>query len=41
MDVGEGVVREGGGCSPQKDIGRREERAGWVKNKYVAISNGA
>ena len=39
--VGGGGVEEGGGWTPQKDIIRREERAGWVKNSYVIISDGA
>ena len=36
-DVSGGGVGEGGGCPPWKDIGRREERAGRVKNIYVII----
>ena len=40
-DVGGGGVGAGGGFPPRKDIGRREERAGRVKNSYVIISNGA
>ena len=40
-DVGGGGAREGGGCPPRKDTGRREERAGRVKNSYVIISDGA
>ena len=40
-DVGGGGVGAGGGCHPQKDIGQWEERAGWVKNSYVIISDGA
>ena len=39
MDVGGGGVGAVGGCLPQKDSGRREEREGWVKNNYVTISN--
>ena len=34
-------VGAGGGCLPWKDIGRQEERAGGVKNKYITISDGA
>ena len=40
-DVSGGGVREGGSCPPRKEIGRREERAGQVKNSYVTISDGA
>ena len=40
-DVGEGGVGVGGGCPLRKDTGQREERAGLVKNKYVAMSGGA
>ena len=41
-------VRQWRGCRgrrgmppPWKDIGRKEERAGWVKNIYATISYGA
>ena len=37
-DVGGGGVGVGGGWPSQNDIGRREERAGRVKNNYVIIS---
>ena len=40
-DIGVDGVRAGGVCPPRKDIGRREERAGRVKNSYVIISDGA
>ena len=40
-DVGGGGVGAGGGCTPRKDIERREERLGRVKNSYVIISDGA
>ena len=40
-EVGGGGGGTGGGCTPWKDIGRREERAGRVKNSYVIISDGA
>ena len=40
-DFGGGVVGEGGGCPPRKDIGRQEESEGRVKNSYVIISDGA
>ena len=41
MGIGGGGVRAEGGCPPRKDIGRWEDRAGWVDNSYVTISNGA
>ena len=40
-DVSGGGVGAGGGCPPWKDIGRREERGGRVKNIYVIIINRA
>ena len=40
-DFGGGVVGEGGGCPPRKDIRRQEDRVGWVNNKYVTIGNRA
>ena len=39
--LGGGGGGAGGGCPPGKEIKRREERAGRVKNKYVTISDGA
>ena len=41
IDVGGGGVGVGGGCPPRKYIGRRGERVGRVKNKYLPISDGA
>ena len=38
-EVGGGGVGSEGGFPPRKDIGRREERAGRVKNSYVIISD--
>ena len=40
-DVGGGVSGQEGDSPPWNDIGRREERAGRVKNSYVIISDGA
>ena len=39
-DIGGGGDGAGGGCTPQKDIGRQEERERWVNNIYVTISDG-
>ena len=37
----EGETGKEGAAPPRKDIGRREEMAGRVKNIYVIISDGA
>ena len=39
--IGGGGVGAGGVLPPWKDTGRREERAGKVKNSYVTISDGS